>query len=66
MPTDEDELHRDDLYAAWAGGVDGREVIDQLLPKVNVSFLNSYLTFFASLKFRGMLLHDGNQRKQAT
>eukprot|EP01127_Copromyxa_protea_P003112 TRINITY_DN1297_c0_g1_i4.p1 TRINITY_DN1297_c0_g1~~TRINITY_DN1297_c0_g1_i4.p1 ORF type:complete len:169 (-),score=28.87 TRINITY_DN1297_c0_g1_i4:102-608(-) len=35
VPSEEEELNREDLYAAWAGGVDGREVIDQLLPVVN-------------------------------
>lgn len=35
VPTDTEELGRDDLYAAWAGGADGREVIDILLPKVH-------------------------------
>jgi len=34
VPTDEEELGREDLYAAWAGGKDGREVIDQLLPQL--------------------------------
>jgi len=35
VPTEEDELGRDDLYCAWAGGLDGRVVIDQLLPQVH-------------------------------
>ncbi|BDZ69982.1 HemK2/MTQ2 family protein methyltransferase [Methanobacterium petrolearium] len=31
LPTDEDERVDDELDAAWNGGVDGREVIDQFL-----------------------------------
>eukprot|EP01126_Amoeba_proteus_P025473 TRINITY_DN2541_c0_g1_i28.p1 TRINITY_DN2541_c0_g1~~TRINITY_DN2541_c0_g1_i28.p1 ORF type:complete len:107 (-),score=14.29 TRINITY_DN2541_c0_g1_i28:120-440(-) len=34
VPTDESELGRCDIYAAWAGGKNGRQVIDQFLPKV--------------------------------
>jgi len=34
VPTDQDELGRSDIVAAWAGGEDGREVIDAFLPLV--------------------------------
>jgi hypothetical protein len=36
VPTEEDELGHDDIYAAWAGGEDGRQVLDNLLPNLQV------------------------------
>ncbi len=34
VPSEEDELGHDDCHAAYAGGRDGREVIDEFLPLV--------------------------------
>lgn len=34
VPTPDDELHQTDIIASWAGGKDGRVVIDELLPQV--------------------------------
>lgn len=36
VPTEKDELGWDDIRAAYAGGVNGREVLDRLLPDVQV------------------------------
>ncbi|XP_030521652.1 methyltransferase N6AMT1 [Rhodamnia argentea] len=35
VPTPEDEVGRDGITSAWAGGVDGRTVIDRILPVVD-------------------------------
>ena len=42
VPTEADELGRTDIVAAYAGGMDGREVIDQFLPLVPVRFTHSH------------------------
>ncbi len=34
VPTPHEELNRTDIYASWAGGWKGREVVDQLLPQL--------------------------------
>ena len=36
VPTDSEEIHGDGIEVSWAGGIDGREVIDRFLPKVPV------------------------------
>ena len=35
VPTDDDELGSEGIEAAWAGGIDGRVVIDRFLPIVS-------------------------------
>jgi hypothetical protein len=37
VPTEASEVGRRDLTAAWAGGVNGRQVLDRLLPHIGVS-----------------------------
>lgn len=39
VPTGDDEVGRRDITAAWAGGKDGVEPLNALLPKINVLFL---------------------------
>lgn len=34
MPTPDDELGRNDLVAAWAGGADGTDSLDPLMPQL--------------------------------
>ena len=34
VPTPPEEMNRVDIYASWAGGEDGREIIDRFLPTV--------------------------------
>lgn len=41
VPSDPEELESSDIEAAWAGGIDGREVIDKLLPTISVIILIS-------------------------
>lgn len=54
VPTESDEIGGNGIEASWAGGIDGREVIDRLLPKLKVKALptvkvSCFLTnFFAS------------------
>uniref|UniRef100_A0A6B2LHP5 Methyltransferase small domain-containing protein n=1 Tax=Arcella intermedia TaxID=1963864 RepID=A0A6B2LHP5_9EUKA len=35
VPTEADELGKTDIMASWAGGLDGREVIDQFIPVIS-------------------------------
>jgi hypothetical protein len=37
VPTESDEIRGTGIEISWAGGVDGREVTDRLLPKLKVS-----------------------------
>ena len=37
VPTESDEVCGTGIEASWAGGVDGREVIDRFIPLLNVS-----------------------------
>lgn len=36
VPSEDEELGKNDIYASFAGGLDGRQIIDILLPKVEV------------------------------
>ena len=36
VPTDDDEVGRDDIYASWAGGEDGVGTLEKLIPKLTV------------------------------
>mgnify|MGYP005995075401 CR=1 FL=1 len=36
VPTPDEEVRGCDIEASWAGGEDGRRVIDMLLPKIKV------------------------------
>ena len=36
VPTESDEVCGTGIEASWAGGVDGREVIDRFIPLLNV------------------------------
>lgn len=38
VPTDSEEIHGNGIEVSWAGGIDGREVIDLFLPKIPVIF----------------------------
>jgi release factor glutamine methyltransferase len=42
VPTPEEEVGGCGIEAAWAGGENGRVVIDKFLPLVNVSFRRHY------------------------
>jgi release factor glutamine methyltransferase len=35
VPSGDEEVGHDNIQAAWAGGVDGREIIDLLIPIVH-------------------------------
>ncbi len=37
VPTESDEVCGNGIEASWAGGVDGREVIDRFIPLLDVS-----------------------------
>ena len=39
VPTDSEEVQGNGIEAAWAGGIDGREVIDKFIGKIDVSNL---------------------------
>ena len=41
VPTPDEEVRGCDIEAAWAGGADGRRVIDKFLPKLKVMFSTS-------------------------
>lgn len=36
VPTESDEIRGTGIEISWAGGVDGREVIDRFLPNISV------------------------------
>ena len=36
VPTESSEVGSHGIEAAWAGGIDGREVIDRVLPQITV------------------------------
>ena len=38
VPTPSEEIGGNGVEASWAGGIDGREVIDKFLPKVKVGY----------------------------
>lgn len=50
VPSDEEELGKNDIYASFAGGLDGREIIDVLLPRVEVRFLSIIFRIFLQIK----------------
>ena len=37
VPTPSEEIGGSGIEASWAGGIDGREVIDRFLPLLNVT-----------------------------
>jgi release factor glutamine methyltransferase len=45
--TPSDEVGSKSIQASWAGGIDGREVIDEFLPLVEV-----FVAYFSQLKDR--------------
>lgn len=45
VPTPPEEMHSTGIEASWAGGVDGREVLDRLLPHVR-SLLSARGVFY--------------------
>ncbi len=42
VPTESNEIGGNGIEASWAGGIDGREVIDRLLPKFKVRWNITY------------------------
>jgi methylase of polypeptide subunit release factors len=45
VPTPSEEVGSTGIEAAWAGGINGREVIDRFLPMLEVSLLQIFNTF---------------------
>jgi release factor glutamine methyltransferase len=43
VPTPSEEISGNDIEVSWAGGIDGREIIDKFLPQINVLFFMQYL-----------------------
>ena len=37
VPTDEEEVGSHGIEASWAGGLDGRSVVNRLLPRIKVT-----------------------------
>ena len=48
VPSEKEELGRDDLYAAWAGGDTGVDTLEVLIPRLPV-----FLKFIDMLEFIG-------------
>lgn len=43
------------IEASWAGGVDGREVIDELLPFIKVTYI-LHCRYFLLNPFKGLII----------
>ncbi|KAH3760571.1 hemK methyltransferase family member 2 [Pelomyxa schiedti] len=56
VPTPPEEIQHGGIYSAWAGGKDGREVLDRLLPVVN-ELLSSTGFFYV------VVLQENNPRQ---
>eukprot|EP00741_Cyanophora_paradoxa_P002846 tig00000640_g2762.t1 len=50
VPTESSEVGTPDISAAWAGGFDGREVIDRLLPRLPALLADRALFYMVALQ----------------
>eukprot|EP01130_Rhizamoeba_saxonica_P009508 TRINITY_DN3868_c0_g1_i5.p1 TRINITY_DN3868_c0_g1~~TRINITY_DN3868_c0_g1_i5.p1 ORF type:complete len:215 (-),score=51.00 TRINITY_DN3868_c0_g1_i5:302-895(-) len=50
VPTDEDELGRTDIYAAWAGGIDGVHTLNLLIPKLKEYLSETGLLYLVAIR----------------
>ena len=63
VPSEPEEMDSSGIEAAWAGGIDGREIIDKLLPDVSVNniifillFINSFCVILENFIRKWMFL----------
>ncbi|KAI8053767.1 S-adenosyl-L-methionine-dependent methyltransferase [Syncephalis plumigaleata] len=50
VPTPSDEVGRNDITASWAGGIDGRQVVDRLLPRVSQLLSSTGLFYLVTVR----------------
>jgi hypothetical protein len=58
VPSDDEELGFNDIRASYAGGKDGMEITNQLLPQIDVPFLFQFI--LENFEQKWSFLHDRN------